>query len=112
MHAAWHAHQDHAFQTGWHQRNCGAPGTSTCALSFFQASVHMQSHPAYHKAVQAGSESVSNIQGTSLYKNAKDRLYPSVAPYADPALDKLQANGYYQAAVDHLKPVNSNGKLT
>ena len=55
---------------------------------------------------------MSSLQGTALYQKAKTQLYPSVAPYADPALDKISANSYYKAAVDHLKPVQSNGKLT
>ena len=66
----------------------------------------MQSTSYYHKAVDTGSKILTKATETPVYKNAKTKLYPSIAPYADPAYDKLTSNSYYKAAVDHLKPVS------
>ena len=46
------------------------------------------------------------VQSTNLFKNA----YTRVAPYTDPAVEKIEP--YYKAAVKHLEPqsVAVNGK--
>ena len=71
-----------------------------------------QGHPTYHKAYKGSMDTVSSISSTPLYQKAKSDLYPTVAPYVDPALEKISHNSYYKAGVDHLKPVQSNGKLS
>ena len=43
-------------------------------------------------------------QDNFFYRTAAHRLYPVIADYADPALDKLVHSPYYSAVVDHLKP--------
>ena len=44
------------------------------------------------------------LQDNFFYRTAAHRLYPVIADYADPALDKLVHSPYYSAVVDHLKP--------
>ena len=71
-----------------------------------------QGHPMYHRAYKGSMDTVSSFQELALVQKAKTDLYPSVAPYVDPAIEKISHNSYYTAGVDHLKPVQSNGKLT
>lgn len=66
----------------------------------------LQSTTYYHKAVDNGSKLLDKAYDTTVYKNAKTKLYPSIAPYADPAYNSITSNTYYKAAVDHLKPVS------
>ena len=40
-----------------------------------------------------------------MYRAAAAKLYPVVACYADPALDRITHSPYYYAVLDHLKPV-------
>ncbi|KAK9803434.1 hypothetical protein WJX73_000158 [Symbiochloris irregularis] len=61
----------------------------------------------YHRAVDSGSKILTQAQQTAVYKKAKTDLYPSLAPYADPAYNSIVGSTYYKAAVDHLKPVSS-----
>ena len=47
------------------------------------------------------------VTQSAVYRTAANRLYPVISTYADPALDKLTHSPYYQAAVDHLRPLPS-----
>lgn len=59
-------------------------------------------NPTYEKAYGTVGQYIKQIEGTSLYQTASQKLYPVVAPVADPALEV--ATPYYNAVVDHWKP--------
>lgn len=60
------------------------------------------SSPQYRRAVEAGQSVLARAQATQLYATGKARLYPYVAPYAEPAAARLQP--YYLRVVEHLAP--------
>ena len=66
-----------------------------------------QSTSYYHQAVDQGSRLLHQAQQSSVYQRAKTNIYPTLAPYADPAYDSITGSTYYKAAVNHLKPVPS-----
>ncbi len=37
-------------------------------------------------------------------------IYSRISPYTDPAIGRITTSPYYQATVDHLKPIAVNGK--
>lgn len=59
----------------------------------------------YRFSYDKATSLVSYAQGTGLFKFAQNRLYPYVQPYADPALETMMERGYYQALLNHVKPV-------
>jgi hypothetical protein len=61
--------------------------------------------PAYGKAVATGEATLAAVTGSGLYQKAAARIYPAVAPIADPARAALAP--YVQVAVAHLKPVSA-----
>jgi hypothetical protein len=61
--------------------------------------------PLYKKAYDSSNNLISQAQDTAVYKEASKRLYPVVAPIADPALEKLQP--YYDSTVNYFKPVSA-----
>ena len=64
----------------------------------------LQTAPAYNKAVVTGQEVFSKVQTTYVYKTAANRLYPVIAPYADPVVVKVAHSPYVNNAIEHLKP--------
>lgn len=61
--------------------------------------------PSYRRAYDLGTSAVARAQETSVFRAAKDSLYPLVAKFADPALETVAASPYYQAALAHIAPV-------
>lgn len=59
-------------------------------------------HAYYNKAVDNGSFVLSKVQETDIYTR--------ISPYTDPAIGRITTSPYYQATVDHLKPIAVNGK--
>jgi hypothetical protein len=70
----------------------------------------VQGSQLYHQAFQNSTAVLSKFQATSIYQTAASKLYPTIAPYADPALGRIAASPYYQVVVEQLKPVPVNGK--
>lgn len=50
---------------------------------------------------------LSRAQESFVYRKAKENLYPVVAPYADPALEKVASSTYYKAALEHITPASA-----
>jgi hypothetical protein len=57
------------------------------------------------RAVEAGAEGLSKVQDSYMYK----KLYPVVAPYTDPAVDRITHSAALTAVVDHLRPAAPPG---
>lgn len=68
------------------------------------ASLHdgVVSSPQYKRALAAGQNVIARAQATQLYARSRSALYPYVAPYAEPAAQRLQP--YYLRVVEHLAP--------
>lgn len=65
----------------------------------------MQKQPLYKKAYDSSNNLIAHAQETAVYKEASKRIYPVVAPIADPAIEKLQP--YYDSTVEYFKPVSA-----
>ena len=49
------------------------------------------------------------IKAQPAVKKTEEIVWPYVSPYADPVMEKVGSSSYYQAAVNHLKPIAANG---
>jgi len=79
----------------------GAVATAKAAAE--AAAAALTSSPTYGKAVATGGATLAAVQASGLYQKAAARLYPAVAPIADPAVAALTP--YLQTAAAALKPV-------
>lgn len=61
--------------------------------------------PLYKKAYDSSNNLIAMAQDNSLYKETSKKVYPYVAPIADPALEKIQP--YLSQTVDYWKPVSA-----
>ena len=51
----------------------------------------------------------AQIKSQPAVKKTEEMVWPYVSPYADPVMEKVGSSSYYQAAVNHLKPIAANG---
>jgi len=79
----------------------GAVATAKAAAE--AAAAALTSSPTYGKAVATGGATLAAVQASGLYQKAAARLYPAVAPIADPAVAALTP--YLQTTAAALKPV-------
>ena len=49
------------------------------------------------------------VKQSNIGKQAEERVWPYLSPYADPVFEKVGSSSYYQATVNHLKPIAANG---
>ena len=49
------------------------------------------------------------VKQSNIGKQAEERVWPYLSPYADPVIEKVGSSSYYQATVNHLKPIAANG---
>jgi hypothetical protein len=61
--------------------------------------------PLYKRAYDSSNNLIAIAQDNSLYKETSKKVYPYVAPIADPALEKIQP--YISQTVDYWKPVSA-----
>ena len=59
----------------------------------------------YKKAYDSSNNLLGAAQDTTVYKQTVKRIYPVVAPIADPAIEKIQP--YYKTTVEYWKPVSA-----
>jgi len=78
--------------------------------AYLQAHDAVAGSPAYAKAVEHSIAAVAAVQASAPFKAAAARIYPRVAPFADPALKTIADSPYVAAAVDHLRPIAAGGK--
>eukprot|EP00884_Botryococcus_braunii_P004079 jgi/Botrbrau1/13672/Bobra.0378s0006.1 len=86
------------------------PTVELAQQKYLEAHNAITSSQLYHQAVQNSTAVLNKLQATAVYQTAANKLYPTIAPYADPALGRITASHYYQVCVDHLKPATVNGK--
>ncbi len=65
----------------------------------------LQKQPLYKRAYDSSNNLIAIAQDNSLYKETSKKVYPYVAPIADPALEKIQP--YISQTVDYWKPVSA-----
>ena len=87
-----------------------APRVERARAAYLQAHDAVAGSPAYAKAVEHSIAAVAAVQASAPFKAAAARIYPRVAPFADPALKTIADSPYVAAAVDHLRPIAAGGK--
>lgn len=87
-----------------------APRVERARAAYLQAHDAVAGSPAYARAVESSIAAVAAVQASAPFKAAAARLYPAVAPFADPAIKTLAESPYVAAAVDHLRPIAAGGK--
>lgn len=81
-----------------------SPSVELAKKKYIAAHDAVVTAPAYNKAVETGADVFNKVQTTYVYKTAANRLYPVIAPYADPIVDKVSNSPYVNNAIDHVKP--------
>lgn len=59
---------------------------------------------SYKKLYDMSLSTMSQVQGSFIYRKAAENVYPFVAKYADPAMQQIAASPHYQALLTHVAP--------
>ena len=64
----------------------------------------MQAQPLYKSAYGVSTNIISKTQSTGIYNATVPFVYSTIAPVADPVLNKIYSTDTYKLVVDQLQP--------
>ncbi|KAK9843458.1 hypothetical protein WJX81_003967 [Elliptochloris bilobata] len=89
--------------------NVAQPGVDFAWKHYQSTHDAVAGSPTYHKVWDQSQGMWHKLKSTSAAKKAEESVWPYISPYADPVIEKVGSSSYYQAAVNHLKPIAANG---
>jgi len=65
------------------------------------------SQDLYKSAYNVSTDIIAKTQSTGIYKATVPRVYSTIAPVADPVLNKIYSTDTYKLVVDQLQPISA-----